>query len=328
VRASLPAPETASSRAGGECEIAAPKARLAVAVRAEPQAFVVTVEGARVTVIPRDTELSSVRVTGAFEFEGTARGLEFFPAVPVVVAHEMVQLSPMSQLRGAFPQGDMLAAQSVDIGVGFHISEVSLPCSALSFVGSGAASEDARRGISAPRLRSFACPPPCSHYTTPETLDFYPTPGGASRIRLSGSTIVAERERRGEWTRVTTEDHVHVDGAQLAGWVEHALLTELVGGVGHTGGRAVAASTPSNAGCSVAVRAGSYQAAATFDNGTAVFAGEIGGAPWATIRDGAAEFAVVIPPDGDRVQVVRAPFLPCLRNAWGARAAMHTNARP
>ena len=154
-------------------------------------------------------------------------------------------------------------------------------------------------------------------YTTPETLDFHANLGGA-HVTLSGSTIVFELERHGEWSRVSTEDSVHLVGAQLVGWVERSRLTKLEGGVGYTGGgsrlpepkgRPPILSTPTRR--------------AHVDAGTPVFSAPERGARWATVRDGEAELEVILEPGRDRARIIRAPFIPYLSAAWVPTQAVH-----
>jgi hypothetical protein len=230
----------------------------------------------------------------------------------------------MSVLQETSPRGAELVAHNVDVGPSFRLSEVSVPCSALAFVGSGDPSEDAHRGGHAPRLRRPSCPEPCARYKTPETLDFHASPGDGARVRLTGSTIVSELERRGEWARVSTEDFVHVDGAQLTGWVERSRLTEVDSAIGFTGGRGdLAPREGGHAHAEPVVRPGVFHGPAHIAAGTRVFALPAGGEPWATVRDGGATFDVVITPGDDRAQVWRAPSIPHLGNAWVPLAAVH-----
>jgi hypothetical protein len=227
-----PARQEAAGPETETCRISGPGASLSIAVAAGTEHLTVTVDGARVSVVPRDRGASSVSVMGALEFEGSTEGLEFFPSAPVEVASGVVQLGPMSVLHETSPRGAELLAQSVEIGTSFLLSEVSIPCSALAFVGSGHPSEEAHRGLRPPKLRGHSCPAPCANYMTPEELDFYASPGGDAHVRLTGSTVASELERRGRWARVSTEDFVHMDGAQLMGWVEHARLRRISGGSG------------------------------------------------------------------------------------------------
>jgi len=155
-------------------------------------------------------------------------------------------------------------------------------------------------------------------------LDFYASPGGGAHVRLTGSTIVSELERSGDWARVSTEDFVHMDGAQLTGWVEHSRLTKLSGGVGFTGGRSLGSPLGRGViGAASVTGAGTFRGPAHIDAGTPVLALPAGGEPWATIRDGKAEFEVVIKPGNDRAEVWRAPFIPHIRKAWVSLTAVH-----
>ena len=305
------------------CRIAGPSASLTIAIRAGTEEFAVAVRGARVTVVPRDRGVSSVEVTGALEFEGRTEGLEFFPSAPVEVASGVVQLGPMSVLQQTSPRRAELVARKAEVGSSFQLSEVSVPCSALAFLGSGDPSEDAHRGIKAPRLRSPSCPEPCTSYRTPRVLDFHASPGGGAHVQLTGSTIVAGLERRGQWTRVSTEDPVHMDGAQLTGWVKHSRLTKINGLIGFSGGRASLADPVGGAGWSTVSGPGIYHGPAHIDAGTPVFTLPAGGEPWATVRDSKAEFVVVIRPGSDHAEVWGAPFIPHIRQAWVSLKAVH-----
>lgn len=322
--APLPAQEHASRPETETCRILGRSASLTVAVTAGTEELAVTVRGARVIVVPRDGGVSSVEVTGALEFEGRAEGIEFFPSAPVVVANGLVQLGPMSLLQQTSPRRAELVARTVDIGPSFQLSEVRLPCSGLAFLGSGDPSEEAHRGIRPPRLRVNSCPAPCARYTTPEGLDFHASPGDGAPVRLSGSTIVSELERRGQWTRVSTDDFVHMDGAQLTGWVEHSRLTRLSGEIGFSGGRSrVSPPGKGTMGTTSVIGPGALRGLAHIDAASPVFARSAGGERWATIRDGMAELEVVITPGNDRAEVRRAPFLPHLENAWVSLGAVH-----
>lgn len=305
------------------CRIVGPRASLTVAVTAGTEELSVMVRGARVTVVPRDQGASAVAVTGAIEFDGRAEELELFPSTPVLVANGVVQLGPMSVLQKTSPRGAEVVARTVDIGASFQIGEVSVPCSVVSFVGSGDPSEEAHRGARPSRLRSYECPDPCTYYTTPDTLDFHVSPGDSDTVRLTGSTVVFALQRHGTWTRVATADHVHMDGAQLAGWVEHSRLTRIEGGVGFTGGRGFAEPLGRGTGGTRVSGPGVFQGPAHVDSGTPVFALPTGGDRWATIRDGEAELEVVIWPGRDRARVLRAPFIPHLASAWVQVAAVH-----
>lgn len=318
-RARPPAPpQNAASRDAGACRIAGPKASLTVAVTAGDDELSVTLDGARVNVVPRDADTSSVEVEGALAFEGRAKQLEIYPSTPIVVADGVVQLGPMSVLRPASTRGAELVARSVDIGAPFELSELSVPCSALAFVGSGHPSEAAHRGESTPPLRSQACPDPCAYYTTPETLDFRASPEGGAHVTLRGSTIVFALEDRGAWSRVSTADDVHLNGAQLVGWVERSRLTKLEGGVGFTGGSSRAHEPKAGrVGVSTPTRL------AHVDAGTPVFSAPEGGARWATVRDGEADFEVALEPGRDRARIIRAPFIPYLAAAWVPAQAVH-----
>jgi hypothetical protein len=68
---------------------------------------------------------------------------------------------------------------------------------------------------------------------------------------------------------------------------------------------------------------GTLRGLAHIDVASPVFALSGGGEPWATIRDGMAEFEVVITPGNDRAEVRRAPFIPHLGNAWVSLKAVH-----
>jgi hypothetical protein len=201
---------------------------------------------------------------------------------------------------------------------------MSMPCAELSFVGSGDPSEAAHRGTRPPRLRRPACADPCTYYTTPEELDFHASPFERPRVRLTGSTIVSELDRRGDWVRVSTDDFVHLDGAQLTGWVERARLTRIDGAVGYSGGRA--RSAPMDPGGRGVVRTSDpriFHGPAHVDAGTPVFALPAGGEPWAVVRDAEAELEVIIRPGMDRAEILRAPFLPSLDHAWVPLTAVH-----
>jgi len=115
-----------------------------------------------------------------------------------------------------------------------------------------------------------------------------------------------------------------MDGAQLTGWVEHSRLTKLTGGIGFTGGRSLG--SPLGRGTVGSVRKpgpGAVRGPAHINTNTPVFALPAGGAPWATIRDGEAEFEVIIEPGNDRAEVLRAPFIPHLWKAWVPLKAVH-----
>lgn len=286
-----PEPET--------CRIAGPSASLTIAITAGTEMFDVTVQGARVTVVPRDREVSSVEVTGALEFVGRTEGLEFYPLAPVEVASGVVQLGPMSVLRQTSSRRAALVARKLEIGASFQMSQVSVPCSALAFVGSGDPSEDAHRGIKPPRLRSPECPELCTNYRTPRALDFYARPGAGAHVRLTGATIVSGLERRGQWTRVATKDSVHMDGAQLTGWVKHSQLTRIRGGIGFSGGRARSALPPGGVGTSTLSGPGIYNGPAHIDAEAPVFALSAGGEPWATVRDGQADHLLMCGASGE-----------------------------
>jgi hypothetical protein len=308
----------------GTCRIAGPSASLTVAVNAGGEELAVMVRGAPVTIIPRGGGASAVEVTGALAFAGHVEGIELFPSAPVLVAGGVVQLGPMSVLQDTSPRGTDILARSVDIGPPFQLSEVTVPCSMLSFVGSGDPAEDAHRGARAPALRSHPRPDPCVYDTTPEVLDFHEHPGEGAHVRLTGSTVVSELEHRGPWTRVATQDFVHMDGAQLTGWVEQARLTRIEGGIGFSGGRSVPSPLLGESGRTVrATGPGVFHGLAHIDAGTAVFTLPTGGVAWATVRDGMADFEVFLKPGDERADILRGPSLPGLRNAWVPRAAVH-----
>ena len=316
--------EHAAKPEAATCRIPGPRAAITVAVTAGTEAFDVTVRGASVVVVPGDRGAGSVEVQGALVFAGRTEGLAFFPSAPVLVAGGVVQLGPMSLLREASPRGAELVAKNVEIGAEFTLNEVKVRCSDLTFEGSGDSSESAHGGSPASGLRSQACPEPCTYATTTETIDFYESPGNGERVRLTGATVVAELERRGGWTRVSTQDYVHLDGAQLTGWVEQGHLTRVDGGVGFTGGRSRASLGRGGQGGRVGVSGpGIYHGVGRIDVGTPVFAVPVGGEGWAVIRDGSAEFEVVIREGRERAEVWRGPFLPRLINAWVARGAVH-----
>ncbi len=312
-----PAVEEAPRPAVGTCRIQGPHATLDVAVETGSEAFSVQVRGAPVTVVPGSGAVSAVAVEGALAFEGRSAHLTFFPSAPIAVADGIVQLGPMSILQDTSPRGPDLVARTVDIG-GFTLGEVSVPCSGLSFVGSGdPTAEEGYHVGRYTRLRSLACTDPCQYYETAEGIDFHESPGSGVRVRLSGgTTFVARLERRGAWTRVATMDDVHMS-AQLTGWVEHARLTELQGGIGFSGGW----SRPQPLGGGIGtvgrgVRAGTFHGPVHADGGAPVFASPEGGAPWAYIRDGEAELDAIVEPGSNRAQVLRAPSFPSLGNAW------------
>jgi hypothetical protein len=321
----LPVASSAPSRA---CSIEGPSANLTVKVVAGEDAFDVPIRGARVTVTPRGGAMGEVEVTGALAFEGKVEGLELFPSRRVVVAGGMVELGPMSVLADPSPRDGAIDARTAVVGSGFEVSgAMSIPCSALSFVGSGDASEEAHRGIRGPSLRSHECPAPCVYYHTPEVLELHASPGDASVVRLTGSTIVSALERRDRWTLVSTEDAVHMS-AQLVGWVEGSSLQRIDGGIGFTGGRSflsTRASRPPRIGYG---GPGVVQGLAHVDVGTPVFSRDMGGGRWATIRDGDAEFAVVIWPTLPRALVMRAPSFPYGLNAWVSVTAVHVFQTP
>jgi len=319
-----PPKEPAPKPDPGSCAIAGPKAAMTVVVRAGADALSIAIAGARVTVVPGEEGKSHVAVQGALEFAGHASGLEFFPASPVVVANGVVQLGPMSVLGATSLDGSDLVAKTVDIGPGFQLGQLSVPCSELTFVGSGHASEEAHRGIRPPPLRTVSCTEPCARYSTPETLDFHALPEDRALVRLTGSTIVSELERRGAWSRVATLDYVHMDGAQLTGWVKAAGLEKLSGGYGFTGGRSFGAPTPRGRGSVRASGPGVYRGPARIDPDTPVFSLADGGQRWATVRDGAAEFEVMFRAGDSRAEIQRAPFIPSLQGAWVSLKAVHT----
>lgn len=311
---------------GVECRIHGPRARLTLLVTDGPRSFPVAFEGAPISLIPGEHDQASAHVLGELELDGHAEGLEYYPVKPIEAAGGIVELGPISTLRDTSPRGSALVARTVDIGASsFSISELSVPCSSISFVGSGDPSEPSHRAIQAPSLRAPACTGPCAFYSTPDTLDFFFGPGSGERIRLTGSTVVAEIERKPGWIRVSSIDYVHIDGAQLLGWVDASRLTKLQGGVGFTGGRSFL-SPPAAGSPGVVKRSGKgiYQGEAHIDSGTVAFADATGGQPWATVRDGSAGFEVVITQGQERAEVVRAPSIPLLTHAWVAAKAVHT----
>jgi hypothetical protein len=228
----------------------------------------------------------------------------------------------MAVLQKTSPRGTDLVARTVDIGSPFELRELSVPCAGLTFVGSGDPSEREHQGTGVARLRHHACPDPCTYYDTPEVLDFHASPGDGTPVRLTGATIVSGLERRGPWTLVSTEDDVHMDGAQLMGWVEHARLTKIEGGIGFTGGRGRGAREGGGMGRRGLSGPGIYHGPAHIDAGTRVLALP-GGEPWATVRDGEAEFEVVLRPGNDRAEVWGAPLVPFIGNAWVPATAVH-----
>jgi hypothetical protein len=280
------------------------------------------VRGAPVVVVPGDGGASEVEVGGALAFEGRAEGIELFPAVPVEVAEGVVQLGPMSVLQGTSARGAAVVAGSVDIGE-LTLSELRIPCSALTFARSGDPREKdhLRHG---PRMRRPACPDPCRQYETPEAIDVYARPGGGARVRLSGgSTIVYGIERVGPWMLVSSADDVHLH-AQITGWLDHARLTEIEGTVVFTGGTGRAPDSRLGWGSfGRGARPGAYQGPVQVDAGTPVFAHLEGGLPWATVRDGEAEMEAYVDPGSLRAQVLRAPSLPALMNAWVPVGSVH-----
>jgi hypothetical protein len=300
------------------CRIAEPRASLSVEITAGTRTFQQEVRGASVIIVPRDADWSAVQVLGALELAGRTKGLRFFPATPIVVAGGVVRLGPRSELRKASPSGTALVAETVDVGPGFELGPVTVPCAALSFVGARDQPDHAR-----PELRQASCEGPCLRYTTPETLDFHATPGAASPVRLTGSTIVSALERSGPWTRVSTQDFVHMDGAQLTGWVLHSRLRRLSGAIGFTGGRG---GLPGRLGDIPSIHyagPGIRQGPAHVDAGTLVYSSPSGGTTWATVRDRTATFEIAARAGEDRAQVLSAPFLPSLTDAWVPLSAAH-----
>jgi hypothetical protein len=317
----IPVPEDAGFGAEA-CQIAGPKANLTVEVGAGDEPFSVALRGARVVVVPRGEDVSSVAVQGALTFLGRAPELAFHPRAPVVVAGGLLELGRTSFLKKTSHLGDVLIAKTVDVGTPAVLGEVSVPCSALTFVGSGDPSEDKHPETPGSGLHRPACSDPCPTYETPDVIDMYAGPGKGAHLRLSGSTFVSELARSGRWALVFTEDEVHMD-ARLTGWVEHARLTKLDGGIGFSGNRYVP--EPMNRGTSGATvkGPGTYQGPAHIAVGARFFTQSEGGEPWATVRDGAAAFEVLIwPGEHDRVQVMRAPFMPSLQNAWVSSKAV------
>lgn len=209
----------------------------------------------------------------------------------------------MTAGRATSTNGSEVIAKNIDIGGGFQLGEVSVPCSALTFVGAGHASEEAHRGVRRPRLRPVSCAQSCATFSTPETLDFYTLPDDDAPVRLTGSTLVSELERRGEWSRVATLDDVHMDGAQLTGWVRNAGLEELSGSFAFTGGRGLGP--------------------ARIDLATPVYSSAGNGHRWATVRDGAAEFEVTFRSGEAWAQIRRAPHISFLQGAWVRVEAVH-----
>jgi hypothetical protein len=117
---------------------------------------------------------------------------------------------------------------------------------------------------------------------------------------------------------------VHMKGAQLTGWVEHSRLTKISGAVGFTGGGGRAAPSDREIRAVIVTGPGIFHGLAHIDAGTPVFALRAGGEPWATVRDGEAEFEVVVEPGKDRAQVWRALFIPHLSKAWVSLTAVRT----
>jgi hypothetical protein len=311
----------------GPCAIAGPKATMTVVVSAGADELSVAIAGAPVSVVPGEGGTSAVAVKGALEFAGRADGLDFFPSSPVVVANGVVELGPMSVLGATSMNGTHLVAKTVEIGPGFQLGALSVPCSALTFVGSGHAAEEAHRGIDPPSLRTVSCTTTCPSYSTPETLDFHALPDDGAYVRLTGSTIVSELERRGAWSRVATPDYVHMDGAQLTGWVRAEGLNKLPGYYGLSGGRSLGTPRQPQPGLVRASGADIYQGPARIEPDTAVFSSADSGHRWATVRDGAAEFEVMVRAGASRAEIRRAPFIPVLRDAWVSVKAVHTMRR-
>jgi hypothetical protein len=159
-------------------------------------------------------------------------------------------------------------------------------------------------------------------------LDFHVSPGGSAHVRLTGSTLVSELERRDRWARVSTADPVHLDGAQLTGWVDPSRLTRIDGGIGFSGGRGFLAPLMGTAGHGKVTGPGTFHGPAHVDAGTPVFSLPAGGVPWATVGDGLAELEVVIRQGEDRARVWSAPFLPHLDRAWVAVTAVRVTSAP
>ncbi len=145
-------------------------------------------------------------------------------------------------------------------------------------------------------------------------------------MRLTGSTVVSALERSGPWTRVTTEDFVHMDGAQLTGWVLHSRLHRLSGAIGFTGGHGWLpgrlAVVPSIHYAGPGIR----QGPAHVDAGTLVYSSPSGGATWATVRDSAATLEIVVHTGDDRAEVLEsAPKLAVAStDAWVPPGAVHS----
>jgi hypothetical protein len=305
------------------CRIVAPEARVTVRVPLGEEALDVDVDGARVTAVPIEGGALAAKVEAALELAGRIEGVEIFPIAAVTAANGIVELGPMSVLQSTSAVGSDLVARTVDVGPGFQLSGLTVPCDKVTFVGAGHPAEEAHRGVRAPRLRSVGCDRPCPSYSTPSVLDFYERPGEGASVRLTGSTIVTELEGQGEWARVATQDSVHMDGAQLTGWVRREQLTKLDGGFGFTGGRGFAELPGKGRGRRLARGEGVYQGPAHIDQDTPVFDSPTGGVAWATIADPTATFEVITRKGEARAELVSGPSFPALQRAWVAAGAVH-----
>jgi hypothetical protein len=310
------------------CRIAGPHAMLDVTVEVDGDTFPVEVRGAPVVVLPGDGPASTVAVEGTLAFVGRVDKLVFFPATGVEVADGIVELGPKTLLQDTAPRDDRLVARTVDIGGGLTVSDVDVPCAALSFLGSGDPREELHVVGGGPRPRAPACaeqPWWCVYFYTPATLDVFALPGDGAHVRLAGgSTIVAALEYRGRWTRIATVDHVHL-GAQLTGWVEHRRLgLELAGGFGFSGNlsrEAAPQMATTHPGWGSGARV--FHGMVHVDAGTPVLTRRDGGTPWARVLDRNAEIEAVIEPGSPRARVLSAPSLPDLPNAWVPVGAVH-----
>lgn len=294
----------------------APEATVTVIVPIRDEALAVDVERARLTAAPIEGGALAAKVEAALELEGRIEGAELFPVSLVTAANGVVELGPMSILQSTSVVGADLVATTVDIGPGFQLSGVSVPCDQITFVGSGHPAEEAHRGVRAPRPRSLPCEGRCVSYTTPAVLEFHERPGEGASVRLSGSTVVTELERHGEWARVSTQDSVHMDGAQLTGWVKRDQLTKIDGGFGFTGGRGFAAPSSKGRGRRVAKGEGVYQGPAHIEKDTPVFDSQTGGVVWAKVVDAEATFEVVLREGEPRAELLSGPSFPALQRAW------------
>jgi hypothetical protein len=299
-----------------------PSAHIDVTVAAKPEPFEVSLDGVRIVLSPSTAGAPRVSVRGALAFEGTTPTPEMFPWEPVEVADGVVELGATAVLSDATIGDDEVVAKKVDIGTATVIGTIAIPCRSLTFAGSGHPAEAQHRGVNPRPLRDPSCPLPCLSYTTPEELTSRATPDAKDVIVLAGSTIVSEIDRRGPWVRVVTRDFVHLDGGQLTGWVELAKLKKLPGGFGFTGGRSMGEPMRGGRGPVVAKGPGVYQGPARIRAGSAVFDDRVAGAQWATVRDGKAEFEVVVRTGEPRAEILKAPGIPYLSRAWVAGEAV------